>query len=471
MAAPKRTGAQRTRPAALLALLLSWGHSAAKADTLGEALASAYKQNARLDAARAQQRAVDEEIARARSGFQPSITGTATTGYQNTAARGTASLGAGELSPSSYAVGLVQPIFRGFRTLNAVKGAEAGVSAGQQTLRATEQAVLLEAVTAYANVLRDQTVARLRETNAMILGRDVDSTRERHRLGEVTRTDLAQALARRAAAVSALDLARATLQASLADYARVIGQPAVNLKPPQPTRLLPKSLPEAMEIAARESPAIVAALYREQGARVSVDTIRGELLPTVQVEASYGKSYGTSQTTRETEQTSVLARLSVPFYSGGEVEARVRQAKHTHVQRLQEIEQTRTEQLAQVTQSWSSMIAAKAQLEADKAGAEANRIALDGVREEERNGQRTVLDVLNAQLELLNAEINLANDRRNLVVASYSVLAAVGRLNVQELAVTESVYDAEGHAQEVRRKWLDLSITHADGRRETATAR
>lgn len=437
----------------------------AGAETLSQALAAAYKFNPKLDAARASQRATDEEVPRAMAGYRPSVTGTATTAYQNT--RGGLATTNGELSPRTYSVGLVQPLFRGFRTINAVNGAEATVRAGRETLRIAEMGVLLEAVTAYGDVVRDTAIVKLRENNVAVLTRDLKSTQDRFNVGEVTRTDVAQSQARRAAAVSALDLAKANLQTSRATFERVIGHPPSGLADPRPTKLAPKSLQEAIEISLRESPNVVGALYREQAARFAIETIRGELLPTVQVEANYGKSFDAAITTPEVEQTTVTGRLTVPFYTGGEVQARLRQAKQTHVQRIQEIEQYRTEQQALVVQAWSQMVAARAQLESDQASVDASRIALAGVREEERVGQRTLLDVLNAEQELLNNEVNLATDRRNLLVASYSLLQTIGRLNAQELAVAENVYDSEEHYHEVRRKWFDISITHADGRRET----
>ncbi len=441
----------------------------AGAETLTQALSAAYKFNPKLDAARAAQRATDEEVPRALSGYRPSITGQATTGYQATNSNvGTANTGS--LHPRTYSVGAVQPIFRGFRTINAVNGAEATVRAGRETLRLSEQSVLLEAVTAFGDVVRDQNIVKLRENNVTVLTRDLKATQDRFNVGEVTRTDVAQAQARRAAAVSALDLAKANLQSSRASFERVIGHPPSGLVAPNPTKLVPKSQQDAIEIALRESPTIVAALYREQAARFAIETIRGELLPTVQLETNYGKSFDTTPTATgsisEIEQTTVTGRVTVPFYTGGEVQARVRQAKHTHVQRLQEIEQNRTEQQAQVVQAWSNMVAARAQVESDQASVNANRIALAGVREEERVGQRTLLDVLNAEQELLNSEVNLATDRRNLLVASYSVLAAIGRLNAQELAVSESVYDPEENYHKTRRKAFDTSITYGDGRNE-----
>jgi len=439
------------------------------AETLGEALASAYKFNPRLDAARATQRATDEEVPRALSGYRPSVTGSADTNYQNTNTK-PPSTSNGESNPRGYQVGVVQPLFRGFRTVSAVSAAEATVRAGREILRTTEQAVLLEAATAFMDVVRDQAIVRLRENNVTVLTRDLRATQDRFNVGEVTRTDVAQAQARRAASVAALDLARANLKTSRATFERVVGHPPSHLVDARASTLVPKNVRDGVEISARENPSVVGALYREQAARFAIDQIRGELLPTMQLEANYNRRFDPSASIEESETTTVTGRLTVPFYTGGEVQARVRQAKHTHVQRLQEIEQARTEVQAQVVAAWSQLEAAKAAVESDQTAVNANRIALAGVREEERVGQRTLLDVLNAEQELLNSEVNLATDRRNLVVASYAVLSTIGRLNAQELSVAALVYDAEAHYHDVRRKWFDISITHHDGRRETIEA-
>jgi len=446
------------------------------AETLQDALAAAYKFNPRLDAGRAIQRATDEEVPRALAGYRPQITGEADTSYEKSVTRPSPlGLQAGllpsnsEFNPRGYTVGLVQPLFRGFRTVSAVNGAEATARAGWETLRVTEQSVLLEAVTAFGDVLRDAAIVRLRENNVTVLTRDLRATQDRFNVGEVTRTDVAQAEARRAAAVAALDLARANLKSSRATFERVIGHPPSNLAEPREVNV-PKTLPEGTEIAARENPNVVGALYREQAARYAIDQIRGELLPTVQLEANYTKRLDPATTIEEAEQTLVTGRVTVPFYTGGEVQARVRQAKHTHVQRLQEIEQARTEVQEQVIAAWSQLIASRAAVESDQTAVKANRIALAGVREEERVGQRTLLDVLNAEQELLNAEVNLVTDQRNVLVASYTVLSTIGRLNAQELGVAALVYDPEAHYHDVRNKWFDISITHSDGRREVIDA-
>ena len=447
-------------------VLGAWLAGAAEAETLREALNSAYKFNPRLDAARANQRATDEEVPKALSGYRPSVEGKADTGYQLQSVQGGLGNATRESNPRGYEVGAVQPLFRGFRTKNAVSSAEARVRQGWEALRTTEGSVLLEAVTAYLDVVRDQAILTLRENNVTVLTRDLKATQDRFAVGEVTRTDVAQAQARRAGAVAALDLARANLKTSRAAFERAIGHPPSRLVEPKSSSLVPKSLNESTEIASRESPFVVAALYGEQQARFNIDLIRGERLPTVQLEANYGRRFDSSESIDAVETTTVTGRLSVPFYTGGEVEARIRQAKQTHVQKLQEIEQARTEVQAQVVTAWSQLQAAVAAVESDQASVSANRIALAGVREEERVGQRTLLDVLNAEQELLNSEVTLATDRRNVVVASYTVVSTIGRLNAQELGVASLVYDPEQHYQEVRNKWFDISITHSDGRTE-----
>ena len=435
------------------------------AETLFQALTAAYQFNPRLDAARATQRATDEEVPRALSGYRPSITGSADTSWQHVTTN-PATIANGESNPRGYQVGLVQPLFRGFRTKNAVNAAEATVRAGRETLRLAEQSVLLEAATAFSDVVRDTAIVRLRENNVTVLTRDLRATQDRFNVGEVTRTDVAQAQARRAAAVAALDLARSNLRTSRATYERVIGHPPSNLIEAKSTRLIGKTLNDNVEISLRESPSVVAALYREQAARFNVDLVRGELLPTATLESNYSKRFDPGQSLESSETVTVTGRVTVPFYTGGEVQARVRQAKQTHIQRLQEIEQARTETQALVVTAWAQLQAAQAAVESDQTAVNANRIALAGVREEERVGQRTLLDVLNAEQELLNSEVNLVTDQRNVVVASYTVLSTIGRLNAQDLALASLVYDPDAHYDQVRRKWFDVNITHADGRRE-----
>lgn len=441
--------------------------SAARAESLNEALAAAYEYNPQLDAERARLRATDEEVTRARSGFRPVITGGADINYNWSKQSASVGTTEQELKPGGYSIDAVQPIFNGFRTINSVNEQEANVRAARETLRAVEQSVLLQAVTAFMDVVRDQAIVRLRENNVNVLSRELKATEDRFAVGEVTRTDVAQAQARRAGAVSALDLAKANLKTSRATYERIIGHaPGSLVEPRGYERFLPKSLEEATNVGTHENPAVVNALYLEQAAKYGVDRIRGELLPSVQLEASYSDRFETSSAINESESATVTGRLTVPIYEGGEVYARVRQQKHIHISRLQEIEQARSETEEQVVAAWSQLLAARAQIQSDQSQVEANTTALTGVREEERVGQRTLLDVLNAESELLNSQVNLVSTRRNLVVSSFAVLSAVGRLDAVNLGFTSVAYDPEAHYQEVRRKPWGTSITHSDGRVE-----
>ena len=450
-----------------LASLLSVAPGAsASAETLRQALIATYQTNPRLDAERARLRATDESVPQAKAGYRPSATANADTGYQRIETKPSLS-GDGSGQTWGYSITVEQSVFRGFRTVNGVREAEAGVRAGRETLRNVEQQVLLEAVTAYADVLRDQALVRLREGSVAVLSKDLQAAETRRAVREVTRTDVAQAQARRAKAVSALDLARSNLKTSRAVYERVVGRPATQLSDPSPpVKLLPQSIDDAIKVGEKEHPNVTSALQREKAARHSVDKIWGELLPEVRLEASYGQRFDPSKSIQEQDSASVTGRVRMPLYEGGETQSRVRAAKHTHVSRLQEIEQARSETQAAVITAWSRLSATRAQLQSDRVQVESARIALEGVREEERVGQRTLLDVLNAEQELLDAEVQQVVTRRELVVATYTMLASVGRLNPAELKLTDAVYDAEAHYNEVERKWWGVSITHANGRTE-----
>lgn len=471
------------RSAALLALVsgltLCLGFAApARAESLDQALASTYRYNPRIDAERARLRATDEEVARAQSGYRPDIRADADINVDTTRTDpdnsqfGQGGTNNDTLYPSGYSFNLTQNVFDGFQTTNAVRESEAAVRAGRESLRVVEQTVLLQAVTAYMDVVRDQAIVRLRENNVTVLSRELKATQDRFKVGEVTRTDVAQAQARRAATVSDLDLARANLKTSRGVYEQIVGNPPSSLSEARARRdLEPNSLDEAIAIASNESPSVVGALYREMSSRHTVDRIRGELLPRAQLEASYSERFDGSERTERLENTTVTGRLTIPIYQdGGEVYARVRQAKHTHVSLLQEIEQFRAEAQAFVVQAWSQLHAARARLESDEVQVTANRTALAGVREEERVGQRTLLDVLDAEQELLDAEVRLVRTRRDVVVSSYLLLSAIGRLDMSKIGVADNIYDPEVNYFDTRRRWFGLSITHANGRVEHVDA-
>ena len=431
----------------------------AAATTLRQAMAEAYRSNPRLDAERARLRATDEEVPRARAGWRPQITGSSDYGYNSTKTSPRTSI-YGKTHSWGYSVNVQQPIFSGFRTVNGVRQAEAGVRAGRENLRLIEQQVLLQAVSAYADVLRDEAVLRLRRHNVEVLTRDLTVARARRRVREITRTDVAQSRARRARGVSQLDAARANLKASRAKYKQIVGRPPAHLaRASYRSRLLPSSLRQALAIAEREHPNIISAKYREQAARSGVDRVRGELLPDVRLEASYSRRHDGSVSIHDQEDARITGRVTVPFYKGGEVYARLRQAKHTHVSRLQEIEQARQEVEAGIIAAWSQLAAARSRLNSDHVQLAAARTALEGVREEEKVGQRTIIELLNAEQELLDAGVAVEVTRRDLTVAAYTMIAAMGRLSAERLALMEEVYDPQEHYSEVREKWLGTSIT------------
>ncbi|MEE9590613.1 MAG: TolC family outer membrane protein [Hyphomicrobiaceae bacterium] len=442
----------------------------ALAESLPEALGSAYAYNPRLDAQRAFLRATDEDVAVAMSGYRPFIGASGDYAITRTDAV-PSSIFDGVNKPHGFRIDGEQPIFRGFQTYNAVNAAEANVRSEREVYRDVESSVLLDAVTAYMDIVRDKEVVRFAENNVNVLSRELKATQDRFSEGRVTKTDVAQAKARRALAVSNLDLARANLRTSRGAYLQVIGNPPNDLfDPGPPDQFLPGSLEEAINISNRENPLVVAALYREQAAGFTVKQIRGELLPTLQLEASYDQRLDDSKLFEKEERSEVFGRLIVPLYQGGEVFARVRQAKQNQIGFLQQIEQVRTEQAQAVVAAWSRLEAARDQIESDTLAVESNKVALEGVREEEAVGQRTVLDVLDAEQEYVNAQVRLERTKRDLVVAGYGVISAMGRLDAAWIGVAAHVYDPKVHYQEVRRKWFGLSITHADGRHETFEA-
>ena len=452
------------------------------AETLIDALSAAYQYSPTLDAERARQRARDEDIARANSGYRPDINASASVGretsWSKSPIRGNSdfensAFGHTLNSPRGYSFDAVQPIFTGFQVTNAVNAAEATDRAGRETLRQTEQQVLLDAVTAYGDVVRDQAIVKLNENNLKFLDAELKATQDRFNVGEVTKTDVAQAEARRALGQSDLDLARANLKSSRAIFEQVIGHAPTHLVEPNPnTKLVPRTVTDAIGIGTKENPQVVQALYNEQAARFDVDKIRGQLLPQAQIEANWSDTFDPQDLIDRTSAASIVGRVNVPIYpQGGEVYAQIRQAKHTHVSTLQQIEEARSLTQSQVVQAWSQLQGFKAQAESDRASITANTTALEGVKEEERVGQRTLLDVLNAQQELLQSQVNLETTKRNILVASYTLVSAIGRLSVSEVGAATQVYHPEVHYQDVRSKWFGIDITHGDGRREHVNVR
>ncbi|MEO1608477.1 MAG: TolC family outer membrane protein [Pseudomonadota bacterium] len=442
--------------------------SSAHAETLREALLSAYRKNPQLDAERSNLRATDEDVAIARSNYRPSIglSGDVSAQKQNTSPDITS--GDRTTYPAGYSLSLNQQVLSGTRG-HTVNLTEANLRAGRETLRSTEQTILLNAVTAYMNVVRDTAIVELRENNVRVLSRDLKATQDRFSVGEVTRTDVAQSRARRSQSVSDLELARANLKSSRANYEQVIGHPPGSLSEPEPPySILPKTLPEATRRAELENPNVLTAFHVEQARYHDVKANAGQLLPTFDVDATYSNRYsgGGDLSTTQTETGTVTGTLRVPLYQRGLVSAEVRQAKQQHIRAMQLLEQERNEAREAAISAWAQLTASRAQLNSTQSQVEASRIALSGVREEEEVGQRTLLDVLDAEQELLDSQVLLISNRRDLVVNAYTVLSTVGGLTAEGLRLTAQPYDAEANYNAIKRKWYGISITHSNGKRE-----
>jgi outer membrane protein len=439
----------------------------AVAETLESALAQAYRNNPSLNAQRAALRAIDEGVPQALAGYRPRITGTMDSGYQHFEAT---TLSAGillktntNINPRGGNVGLVQTVFNGQRTGNLTRQAEAAVLSGRETLRNTAQTVLLDAATAYMNVLRDTAILDLQRRNVQVLQEQLKQTRDRFNVGEVTRTDVAQSESRVAASQSQVLAAEANLKASQATYRRVVGVEPTNLRAGMPVdRLSPSTLDASIDLGRSQHPLVTSAQYTVDTAQYAVKAAEGSLYPTVTLESAVQKRWDLAPGSFDQLTGTVLGRVQVPIYQGGTEYSVIRQSKETLGQRRIELDVQRDLIRQNVVQAWSQLQATKAQIIAAQAQVTATEVALNGVREEARVGQRTTLDVLNAQQELVNARVSLVTAQRDRVVASYTLLAAVGRLGPEPLGLKTEVYDARVHYHQVRDKWI--GVRTPDGR-------
>jgi outer membrane protein len=449
--------------------------TAASADTLEWALVQAYQNNPSLNAQRAALRAADENVPQALSGYRPKLSVTAAGGYnyfsevnktvnQQTFPNTVIYSTIGESLPTrQFGATATQTLFNGFQTANRTRQAESQVAGARETLRVTEQQVLLDAATAYMNLLRDQAILDLNRRNVEVLTEQLKQTRDRFNVGEVTRTDVAQAESRLAAGRSALLGAQSNYVTSQANYRRVIGVDPGRLDPGTPVdRLSPATPPRAIVEGQTQSPTVLAAMYGVDVAELAVKISEGALYPNLGLTAAYTQSYDTQPQNLKLTNVSILGQLTVPIYQGGSEYSAIRQNKETLGQQRLNLDVNRDQARATVVQSWGQLDAAKAQIEATTAQVNAAEIALNGVREEARVGQRTTLDVLNAQQELVNARVALVTAQHDRVVASYTLLAAVGGLSMQRLGLNVMIYDPQVHYQQVRDAWI--GVRTPDGR-------
>lgn len=408
-------------------------------ETLKEALTAAYLFNPTLKAARAQLRATDNGVPLAKSGYRPQIGAVFGGGYDVT----------GATSSATSAIALQQNIFDGFQTYNNVKGAEALVEAGREDLRAAEQNVLLNATTAYLNTFRDQAIVNLLKNNLQVLGKQLQATQELFKGHQVSITDVEQAKAALAQSQVNLSIAQGTVHGDQALFAQYIGHPPEILKDPgPPTRLLPKTLEEAIKIAQTENPGIIFAVFRERAQEHQIKQLKGQLLPNLSLQSSYSTVLG-----QQSEDTQVVGALGVPIYEAGNVSSQIRQATEILSGLRHQIDEQREHTRQNVSSAWGLLLAAKGNIAAGQKAVETTQSALQDVRDEQKLGQRSIFDVLNAVRAYLIAQVNFVSFRHDLVLASYSVLASMGRLTASDIALQAELYDPTLYYGEVKDAW------------------
>ena len=461
-----------TAASAAVLLMAYAGITPALADTIEAALVRAYQNNPQLNAQRAQVRSTDENVPQALSGYRPKVAITGSAGYQYTDTLTTAGGGPNNLvrteihgtnAPRSLGATVSQTLFNGQQTANKTRAAESQVSGAREALRVLEQTVLLAAATIYMDYLRDAAIVEVQRSNVRVLDQTLKQTRDRFNVGEVTRTDVAQSEAQLAAGKTQLLTAEANLVTTRANFRRIIGNEPEQLAPGSPVdRFLPSSLPGAVELSLIENPNVTAAMFGVDVNYLQVKVNEGALLPTVTMQASVQQSYEQTMTIFRSFGASAVAQLSVPVYQGGAEYSLIRQSKETLAQQRLNLEQVRDQTRANTVTAWGQLVAGKAQVASAQAQVSASEIELNGVREEAKAGQRTTLDVLNAQQALVNARVALVTAQHDRVVASYAVLTAVGRLSPLVLNLPTTVYDPSIHYQQVRDSWF--GVRNPDGR-------
>ncbi|RVD61800.1 transporter [Mesorhizobium sp. M2D.F.Ca.ET.185.01.1.1] len=451
--------------AAILVSATALSPLAASAETITGALAKAYQYNSQLNSARAGVRVTDEGVAIAKSGYRPTVNGSGSIDYSSTRIQGATQ----NLTTGSFGIQINQMLFDGFQTKNNVAAAEAQVKASVESLRNTEENILFNAASAYMDVIRDRQVAALTEQNLQFLTEQARAARSRFEVGEGTRTDVAQADASRATAVAQLSAARATALASAATYHQIVGDEPGKLKAASPLgKLLPGNLDSALAVASAEHPAILSTQHLVDAAAFAVKSHEGALLPQLTASAGVSDNYShsspasISRPNGSSTSADIGATLTIPIYSGGRTEALVRQSKESLSEARIQVDVSRDQVRQAVVSAWTQYVAARESVDANRQVIDAAQLALNGVIEERNVGQRTTLDVLNAQNAVITAKINQASSERDVVVASYAILSAMGRLSVDRLGLPVTKYKPEEHYNAVKDKWTGLRTP--DGR-------
>ncbi|HEY1751102.1 MAG TPA: TolC family outer membrane protein [Caulobacteraceae bacterium] len=446
--------------------MLAWASLAATsaAETLADAAALAYQTNPTLQAQRAQLRATDEEYVQAEAGLRPTVSASGSYEYAGEQVSQPGSPSANLAGGTGSAVvSLTQPLYTGGLVTARISVAQADILAGRETLRNTEISVLQSVVGAYLDVRRDGEQLAISQDNVNVLARQLDETNGKFQAGLLTRTDVAQSEARLAQARSQLASTRAALAVARAAYAAVVGQDPGDLAPEPPiAALLPPTVDAAFDAAERDNPQLRQAIYAEEGAAARLAQAKSQTRPTASVSAQYGYvgaqegisaggGFGSIGSVMESELGgSITANVSVPLFNGGLYASQIRQAaEQDNVARIG-VETQRRQVLQAVSQAWNQLLGARASLAADEAQVKSDTVAYEGVREEQKVGLRTVLDVLNAEQELEQSQLALVGARHDEYVAAAAVLAAMGALDARALIPGAAVYDPKANFERLR---------------------
>lgn len=426
--------------------------SAASAQTLEETLIAAYSTNPSLGAQRAALMQAEEGYFQARSARLPSLSANASIGETLDTWNGAA-----DSDNASYGLTLNQSLYRGGRTSGAIDAALARIEASRQQLRSTEQGILLDAIGAHMNVVRDQQVVAIRSNNVEVLAEQLRAARDRFEVGEITRTDVAQAEARLSGARAQLSAAQAALAASRAGYARVTGIEPVEPVSATASDAVPSEYADAVETAIARNPDLLATQFNEAAAEQNVRIARGALMPEVGLRASASEGRANDFAGQGSGSVSVTASVSMPIFTGGLNRSNVREARAAADQARLASVNVRRQVIEGATNAWNNYLAALAVIESSREAVRANEIAFEGVEQEAFVGLRTTLDVLNAEQELLNSRLELVRAERDLTVASYGVLQAMGMLDAESLALSVEQEDVVARFEEARGSNFDLT--------------
>ena len=465
------------RVASVVAALVLAG-APASAQTLTEAFAYAYNSNPQLLAQRAALRATDESVPQALSSWRPTVNFTGAAGFDrggfeapgtNTAANFFAApckgpIGTTCTTPTQFSsfvaksldLKITQPVYRGGRTEAATRQAINTVEAARAQTLGVETTVFQAVAQAYLDVVRDQTLVEVSRNNEAVLRKQLDATRDRFRVGEVTRTDVAQAESSLAQATAQRITAEGTLESSRANFARAVGHPPGRLIMPRERPVLPATREEALSLAANDNPNVISASFTELAARNNIDVIRGQLLPQVSIVGDLNRTFSPSFTQRNTrtDTASVSAQLTMPLYEGGAIYSQTRAAQQTVGQRRSQVDDARRLAVQTATQNWETLQAARAAIASFGSAVRAAQIALEGTQQEALVGSRTVLDVLIAEQQLFTTQSQLVTAQHDAALAEFNLAAATGRLIAPELKLPVQLYDMESHYKLVKDKWL-----------------